>query len=146
MIESSFPCPSFNPVNRERNLNYSWPEDIRGLNSAREKRRAHMKAVMWREQALLDDVDAKTLGSDACVLELTLSKRSACEVFAAAVKTIKRVRRLMLDSGCCIDLIGLGDLSRDERDMIVQNAKISLRTANGKTNTKGVAHYACRRS
>ena len=32
MIESSFPCPSFNPVNRERNLNYSWPEDIRGLN------------------------------------------------------------------------------------------------------------------
>ena len=60
--------------------------------------------------------------------------------FAAAVKTVKRVRRLMLDSGCGIDLIGLGDLSREERDMIVQNAKISLRTANGKTNTKGVAH------
>ena len=140
MIESSFPCPSFNPLNRERNLNYSWPEDIRGLNSAREKRRAHMKAVMWREQVLLDDVDAKTLGNDACVLELTLSKRRACEVFAAAVKTVKRVRRLMLDSGCGIDLIGLGDLSREERDMIVQNAKISLRTANGKTNTKGVAH------
>ena len=66
-------------MNRERNLNYSWPEDIRGLNSAREKRRAHMKAVMWREQVLHDDVDAKTLESDACVLELTLSKRSACE-------------------------------------------------------------------
>ena len=99
-----------------------------------------MKAVMWREQVLLDDVDAKTLGNDACVLELTLSKRSACEDFAAAVKTVKRVRRLMLDSGCGIDLIGLGDLSREERDMIVQNAKISLRIANGKTNTKGVAH------
>ena len=55
-------------------------------------------------------------------------------------KTIKRVRRLMLDSGCGIDLIGLGDLSREERDLIVQNAKISLRTANSKTNTKGVAH------
>ncbi|CAE7345631.1 unnamed protein product [Symbiodinium sp. CCMP2592] len=123
-----------------RNLNYSWPEDIRGLNSARERRRAHMKAVLWREQVLLDDVDAKTLGNDACVLELTLSQRSACEVFAAAVKSIKRVRRLMLDSGCGIDLIGLGDLSREERDLIVQNAKISLRTANGKTNTKGVAH------
>ncbi|CAE7710354.1 JNK [Symbiodinium sp. CCMP2592] len=140
MIESSFPEPAFGPVNRERNLSYSWPEDIRSLNSAREKRRAHMKAVLWREQVLLDDVDAKTLGNDACVLELTLSKRSACEVFAAAVKSVKRVRRLMLDSGCGIDLIGLGDLSRDERDLIVQNAKISLRTANGKTNTKGVAH------
>ena len=79
MIESSFPCPSFNPVNRERNLNYSWPEDIRGLNSAREKRRAHMKAVMWREQVLLDDVDAKTLGNDACVL---LSLRSPSGVRA----------------------------------------------------------------
>ena len=124
MIESSFPCPSFGPVNRERNLNYSWPEEIRGLNSAREKRRAHMKAVMWREQVLLDDVDAKTLGNDACVLELTLSKRRACEVFAAAVKTIKRVRRLMLDSGCGIDLIGLGDFSREEKDLIVQNAKV----------------------
>ncbi|CAE7201943.1 GABBR2 [Symbiodinium sp. CCMP2592] len=140
VIESSFPEPNFGPVNRERNLNYSWPEDIRGLNSARERRRAHMKAVLWREQVLLDDVDAKTLGNDACVLELTLSQRSACEVFAAAVKSIKRVRRLMLDSGCGIDLIGLGDLSREERDLIVQNAKISLRTANGKTNTKGVAH------
>ena len=63
----------------ESELLYSWPEDIRGLNSAREKRRAHMKAVMWREQVLHDDVDAKTLESDACVLELTLSKRSACE-------------------------------------------------------------------
>ena len=113
MIESSFPCPSFGPVNRE-------------------KRRAHMKAEMWREQVLLDDVDATTLGNDACVLELTLSKWSACEVFAAVVKTIKRVRRLMLDSGCSIDLIGLDDLSREERDLIVQNAKISLRTANGK--------------
>ncbi|CAE7291950.1 JNK [Symbiodinium sp. CCMP2592] len=140
VIESSFPEPNCGPVNRERNLNYSWPEDIRGLNSARERRRAHMKAVLWREQVLLDDVDAKTLGNDACVLELTLSQRSACEVFAAAVKSIKRVRRLMLDSGCGIDLIGLGDLSREERDLIVQNAKISLRTANGKTNTKGVAH------
>ncbi|CAE7806513.1 JNK [Symbiodinium sp. CCMP2592] len=99
VIESSFPEPNFGPVNRERNLNYSWPEDIRGLNSARERRRAHMKAVLWREQVLLDDVDAKTLGDDACVLELTLSQRSACEVFAAAVKSIKRVRRLMLDSG-----------------------------------------------
>ncbi|CAE6956816.1 JNK [Symbiodinium sp. CCMP2592] len=113
VIESSFPEPVFGPVNRERNLNYSWPEDIRGLNSAREKRRAHMKAVLWREQVLLDDVDAKTLGNDACVLELTLSKRSACEVFAAAVKSVKRVRRLMLDSGCGVDLIGLGDLSRE---------------------------------
>ncbi|CAE7510989.1 JNK, partial [Symbiodinium sp. CCMP2592] len=140
VIESSFPEPNFGPVNRKRNLNYSWPEDIRGLNSARERRRAHMKAVLWRDQVLLDDVDAKTLGNDACVLELTLSQRSACEVFAAAVKSIKRVRRLMLDSGCGIDLIGLGDLSREERDLIVQNAKISLRTANGKTNTKGVAH------
>ncbi|CAE7248571.1 JNK [Symbiodinium sp. CCMP2592] len=93
MIESSFPEPVFGPVNRERNLNYSWPQDIRGLNSARERRRAHMKAVLWREQALLDDVDAKTLGNDACVLELTLSKRSACEVFAAAVKSIKRDRQ-----------------------------------------------------
>ncbi|CAE7624163.1 Clec16a [Symbiodinium sp. CCMP2592] len=129
VIESSFPEPNFGPVNRERNLNYSWPEDIRGLNSAREKRRAHMKAVLWREQVLLDDVDAKTLGNDACVLELKLSQRSACEVFAAAVKSIKRVRRLMLDSGCGIDLIGLGDLSHEERDLIVQNAKISLRTA-----------------
>ncbi|CAE7541323.1 JNK [Symbiodinium sp. CCMP2592] len=140
VIESSFPEPAFGPVNRERNLSYSWPENIRGLNSARERRRAHMKAVLWREQVLLDDIDAKTLGNDACVLELTLSQRSACEVFAAAVKSIKRVRRLMLDSGCGIDLIGLGDLSREERDLIVQNAKISLRTANGKTNTKGVAH------
>ncbi|CAE7517087.1 GABBR2 [Symbiodinium sp. CCMP2592] len=121
VIESSFPEPNFGPVNRKR-------------------RRAHMKAVLWRDQVLLDDVDAKTLGNDACVLELTLSQRSACEVFAAAVKSIKRVRRLMLDSGCGIDLIGLGDLSREERDLIVQNAKISLRTANGKTNTKGVAH------
>ena len=77
MIESSFLCPSFGPVNRE-------------------KHRAHMKAEMWREQVLLDDVDATTLGNDACVLELTLSKRSACEVFAAVVKTIKRVRRLCL--------------------------------------------------
>ncbi|CAE6971381.1 unnamed protein product, partial [Symbiodinium sp. CCMP2592] len=117
VIESSFPEPAFGPVNRERNLSYSWPENIRGLNSARERRRAHMKAVLWREQVLLDDIDAKTLGNDACVLELTLSQRSACEVFAAAVKSIKR-----------------------ERDLIVQNAKISLRTANGKTNTKGVAH------
>ena len=56
-------------MNRERNLNYSWPGDIRGLNSAREKRRAHMKAVLWREQVLLDDVDAKTLGNDACVVK-----------------------------------------------------------------------------
>ena len=46
----------------------------------------------------------------------------------------------MLDSGCSIDLIGLGDLSRDERELIVQNAKLSLRTANGKTNTRGLAH------
>ena len=53
----------------------------------------------------------------------------------------------MLDSGCGIDLIGLGDLSREERDMIVQNAKISLRTANGKTNTfQRRCSYACRRS
>ncbi|CAE7251308.1 JNK [Symbiodinium sp. CCMP2592] len=29
--------------------------------------------------------------NDACVVELTLSKRSACEVFAAAVKSVKRV-------------------------------------------------------
>ena len=133
MIESSFPRPKpflRVPVNRERNLSYSWPEEIRDLNSAREKRRAHMKAVVWREQVLLDDV----------VLELTLSKRMACEVFAAAVKSVKRVRRLMLDSGCGFDLIGLGDLSRDERDFIAQNAKICLRTANGKTNAKGVAH------
>ena len=105
MIESSFPCPVFGPVNRERNLNYSWPEEIRGLNSAREKRRAHVKAVVWREQVLLDDVDAETLGNDACVLELTHSKQSACEVFAAAVTSIRRVRRLMLDSGCGIDLV-----------------------------------------
>ena len=39
-----------------------------------------MKAILWRKQAILDDVDAKTLGNDACVSELRLSKRSACEV------------------------------------------------------------------
>ena len=103
-------------------------------------RRAHMKAVMRYEQVKLDNLDAKILGNDACVLELKLSKTSAAEVFATAAKSVKRVRRLMLDSGCGIDLIGLGDLSRDEKDLIVQNSKISLRTANGKTNTKGLAH------
>ena len=76
----------------------------------------HMKAALWREQVLLGDVDAKVLGNDACVLELTLSKRSACEVFATAAKSVKRIRRLMLDSGGGLDLIGLGDLSRGRRD------------------------------
>ena len=111
--------PAFGPVKHQRNLNYWWPEDIRGLNSSRERRRF-----------LLDDVDAKTLGNDACVLELSVSKRSACEVFPTAAKSVKRIRRLMLDSGCGIDLIGLGGLSHDERQMIVQN---------GKTNTRGLA-------
>ena len=59
IITSSFPDPSFGPVVRERNLSYSWPEDIRGLNSTRERRRAHMMAVLRREQVLLDDVNAR---------------------------------------------------------------------------------------
>ena len=41
----------------------------------------------------------------------------------------------MLDAGCGVDPIGLGKLSRDDKEMIVQNAKISLRTANRKTNS-----------
>ena len=45
----------------------------------------------------------------------------------------------MLDSDYGIDLISLSDLSRDKRDLVVQNAKISLRSANGKMNAKGVA-------
>ncbi|CAE7211779.1 unnamed protein product [Symbiodinium sp. CCMP2592] len=40
------------------------------------------------QAVLLDDVDAKTLGSDACVLELTLSKHSACEVLAADTRSL----------------------------------------------------------
>ena len=41
VITSSFGEEArFEPVTRERNLNYSWPEEIRGLNSARERRRA----------------------------------------------------------------------------------------------------------
>ena len=98
-------------VERARVPNYSWPPEIQGLNSAREHRRAHMKAVLWHEQVVLDNSDQALIGGDACVLELTLSKRSASEVMAAAAKVQKRVRRLMLDSGCGIDLIGMHDLS-----------------------------------
>ena len=131
-------------MNRERNLNYSWPEDIRSLNSARERRRAHVKAVLWRAQVLLDDVDAKTLGNDACVLDLTLSKRAHAK-FSRLPQSLSRGYGdgdlcLTRDSGCGIDLIGLGDLTHDARELIVQNAKLSLRTANGKTNTRGLAH------
>ena len=47
----------------------------------------------------------------------------------------------MLDAGCGVDPIGLGDLSRGDKKMIVQNAEIGLRTANGKT--KSYEKYAC---
>ena len=39
-----------------------------------------MMAMVWREQVLLDDIDAKILGNDACILELMLSKRSGMHV------------------------------------------------------------------
>ena len=126
-------------VERARVPNYSWPPEIQGLNSAREHRRAHMKAVLWHEQVVLDNSDQALIGGDACVLELTLSKRSASEVMAAAAKVQKRVRRLMLDSGCGIDLIGMHDLSVEERKLISAYQELLLRTANGKTSTKGLA-------
>ena len=126
-------------VERARVPNYSWPPEIQGLNSAREHRRAHMKAVLWHEQVVLDSSDQALIGGDACVLELTLSKRSASEVMAAAAKVQKRVRRLMLDSGCGIDLIGMHDLSVEERKLVSAYQELLLRTANGKTSTKGLA-------
>ena len=126
-------------VERARVPNYSWPPEIQGLNSAREHRRAHMKAVLWHEQVVLDNSDQALIGGDACVLELTLSKRSASEVMAAAAKVQKRVRRLMLDSGCGIDLIGMHDLSVEERKLVSAYQELLLRTANGKTSTKGLA-------
>ena len=46
----------------------------------------------------------------------------------------------MLDSGCGIDLIGYSDLSSEERTTISDVAKLTLRTANDKTSTRGVAH------
>ena len=55
---------------------------------------------------------------------------------------MSRKRRLMLDSGCGIDLIGYSDLSSEERNMISDVAKLTLRTANGKTSTRGVAHMS----
>ena len=136
-----FPSPVENPrkIERARVANYSWPPEIQGLNSAREHRRAHMKAVMWHEQVVLDNSDQALMGGDACVLELTLSKRSASEVMAAAAKVQKRVRRLMLDSGCGIDLIGMHDLTGEERKLISAYQELLLRTANGKTSTKGLA-------
>ena len=72
-------------------------------------------------------------------MELTLSKRSASEVMAAAAKVQKGVRRLMLDSGCGIDLIGMHDLSVEERKLVSAYQELLLRTANGKTSTNGLA-------
>ena len=136
-----FPSPVENPrkIERARVANYSWPPEIQGLNSAREHRRAHMKAVMWHEQVVLDNSDQALMGGDACVMELTLSKRSASEVMAAAAKVQKRVRRLMLDSGCGIDLIGMHDLTGEERKLVSAYQELLLRTPNGKTSTKGLA-------
>ena len=98
-----------------------------------------MKAVMWHEQVVLDNSDQALMGGDACVLEPTLSKRSASEVMAAAAKVQKRVRRLMLDSGCGIDLIGMHDLTGEEKKLISAYQELLLRTANGKTSTKDLA-------
>ena len=93
-----FPSPVENPrkIERARVANYSWPPEIQGLNSARKHRRAHMKAVMWHEQVVLDNSDQALMGGDACVLELTLSKRSASEVMVAAEKSRKEFVALCL--------------------------------------------------
>ena len=99
-----------------------------------------MKAVMWHEQVKLDDTDRSVLNDGPCVVQLTVDKRSASEMKVAAAKGMSRKRRLMLDSGCGIDLIGYSDLSSEERNMISDVAKLTLRTANGKTSTRGVAH------
>ena len=128
------------PVTRTRDPSYSWPPEIRCLNSIREHRRAHMKAVMRHEQVKLDDTDRSGLNDGPCVVQLTVDKRSASEMKVAAAKGMSRKRRFMLDSGCGIDLIGYSDLSSEERNMISDVAKLTLRTANGKTSTRGVAH------
>ena len=99
-----------------------------------------MQAVMWHEQVKLDDTDRSVLNDGPCVVQLTVDKRSASEMKVAAAKGMSRKRRLMLDSGCGIDLIGYSDLSSEERNMISDVAKLTLRTANGKTSTRGVAH------
>ena len=99
-----------------------------------------MKAVIWHEQVKLDDTDRSVLNDGPCVVQLTVEKRSASEMKVAAAKGMSRKRRLMLDSGCGIDLIGYSDLSSEERNMISDVAKLTLRTANGKTSTRGVAH------
>ena len=80
------------------------------------------------------------LNDGPCVVQLTVDKRSASEMKVAAAEGMSRKRRLMLDSGCGIDLIGYSDLSSDECSMISDVAKLTLRTANGKTSTRGVAH------
>ena len=128
------------PVTRTRDPSYSWPPEIRCLKSIREHRRAHMKAVMWHKQVKLDDTDRNVLNDGPCVVQLTVDKRSASEMKAAAAKGMSRKRRLMLDSGWGIDLIGYSDFSSEERNMISDVAKLTLRTANGKTSTRGVAH------
>ena len=45
----------------------------------------------------------------------------------------------MLDAGCGIDLIGMHDLTGEERKLISAYQELLLRTANGKTSTKGLA-------
>ena len=64
------------PITRTRDPSYSWPPEIRCLNSIREHRRAHMKAVMWHEQVKLDDADRSVLNDGPCVVQLTVDKRS----------------------------------------------------------------------
>ena len=128
------------PVTRTRDPSYSWPPEIRCLNSIHEHRRAHMKAVMWHEQVKLDDTDCCMLNDGPFVVQLTVDKRSASEMKVAAAKGMSRKRRLMLDSGCGIDLIGYSDLSSEERNMTSDVAKLTLRAANGKTSMRGVAH------
>ena len=70
-----------------------------------------MLAIRGLLKSELDNTDRSALNDGPCVVQL--DKRPASEMKLAAAKGMSRKRRLMLDSGCGIDLTGYSDLSSE---------------------------------
>ena len=127
-------------VERARVPNYSWPPEIQGLNSAREHRRAHMKAVLWHEQVVLDNSDQALIGGDACVFGISLYPK---DLLQRLWLPRQKSRNGSVDS-CLIPVVAstlLGCMTCLWRkgSWFPRTKNCFLRTANGKTSTMGLA-------
>ena len=110
----------------EHNHAYCHSEELRALDPAVEQKIAHLRAVSWRQQLVVE------YGLSLC------NKHAVCQI-AVPAELERGVRRWLVDTGCPIDLIAERDLEKHELEYVKHTSKpVMLSTANGSTKSEKI--------